>query len=83
MQIRESNNNTQELPIIMHICKVAYLSNMLAHQKEVIPVPSGDCVVHNGARGWIFKTSIASRSILEHKTTPAGSVWAAKYNSHI
>jgi hypothetical protein len=39
------------LPVIMHMWEVAYLLHMLAHQEEVIPVPSCDCMVHNGARG--------------------------------
>jgi len=35
-----------------------YLSNMLAHQEEVIPIPSGDCVVHYRPRPWIFKAPV-------------------------
>ena len=38
-----------------------YLSNVLAHQEEVVPIPSGDCVVHYGPRRWIFKASVTSR----------------------
>jgi hypothetical protein len=68
MQTRKSHKKTQQVPAITHICKTPYLSNMLAHQKEIIPVPSGDCVVQNGTRGWIFKTSVISCCILEHKT---------------
>jgi len=37
--------------------EATYLSNMLAHQEEVIPIPSGDCVVHYGPRRRIFKAS--------------------------
>jgi hypothetical protein len=40
--------------------KAPYLSNMLAHQEEVIPIPSGDRVIHYGARGWILKACITS-----------------------
>jgi hypothetical protein len=37
-----------------------YLSNVLAHQEEVIPIPSGDRVVHYGAWGWILKAFTTS-----------------------
>lgn len=36
------------------------LSNMLADQEEVVPIPSGDSVVHYGSRCWIEKVSITS-----------------------
>jgi hypothetical protein len=37
-----------------------YLSHMLAHQEEVVPIPPGDCVVHYCPRGRIFKVSTSS-----------------------
>jgi hypothetical protein len=58
-----------ELTIIMYVLEAPYLLNMLAHQKEVIPVPSGDSVVHYGARGCIVKTFCFC--ILKHTTAHA------------
>jgi hypothetical protein len=49
-----------ELPVIMYTLEGPYLSNKLADQKEVIPVPSGDGVVHYGARGGIIDASVTS-----------------------
>jgi hypothetical protein len=60
-----------ELPIIMYVLESPYLLNMLAHQKEVIPVPSGDRVVHYGARGCILKTFLTYFCILKQKTAHA------------
>jgi hypothetical protein len=42
--------------------------SMLAHQEEVIPIPSGDSMVHYGTRRWILVTSLICSSILEQKT---------------
>lgn len=57
-----------ELSIIMSVLESPYLLNTLAHQEEVIPVPSGDSVVHYGARRCILKTFLTYFCILKHKT---------------
>jgi hypothetical protein len=63
--------NDIDLSIMMDDLESAYLLHMLAHQKEVIPVPSGDSVVHYGARGCILKTFLIYFCILKHKTAHA------------
>jgi hypothetical protein len=70
-----------ELPIIMYVLESPYLSNMLAHQKEVIPVPSGDSVVDYGARGCILKTILTYFCILKHKTAHAGLYEGVQHGS--